>query len=383
MSKPTIIRITTVPQSLAGLLKGQLRFMNQYFDVIGISSPGDNLEQVKKQEGIEVMGLEMTRRISPLKDLLALWRLIRIIKNIKPQIVHTHTPKAGTLGMVAAFLAGVPIRLHTVAGLPLMEATGLKRLLLDIVEKLTYTCATRVYPNSIGLSEYIVKERYCKNNKLKVIGNGSSNGINVSYFSQREVDHNYLISLREKYKINREHVVFCFVGRIVADKGINELVAAFLEIYKHDQNTCLLLVGSFEKDLDRLTDETEKLISIHPGIVWVGYQKDVRPFLVISDIFTFPSYREGFPNVIMQAGAMTLPCIVSDINGCNEIITNGVNGLVIPPKNSEALYRAMKYLLMNKKCRKELAANARQLVVDRYDRQYVWDQLLTEYQSVT
>ncbi|MBI9068649.1 MAG: glycosyltransferase family 4 protein [Salinivirgaceae bacterium] len=383
MSKPTIIRITTVPQSLAGLLKGQLRFMNQYFDVIGISSPGDRLEQIKEQEGIEVVALAMTRTISPLKDLMALWKLVKVFKCIKPQIVHTHTPKAGTIGMVAALLAGVPIRLHTVAGLPLMEATGLKRLLLDTVEKLTYASATRVYPNSNGLSQFIVNKKYCKKNKIKVIGNGSSNGIDTGYFSLERIEKEELAVLKTKYKLEEMNIVFCFVGRLVSDKGINELVAAFLRIYKIDPNARLLLVGPFEKDLDRLSDETEANIFNHPGIIWTDYQRDVRPFLALSDILTFPSYREGFPNVVMQAGAMNLPCIVSDINGCNEIISEGVNGLVIPPKNSDALYNAMKYLLMDKMCRKELAANARQNIVDKYDRQYVWDQLLTEYQSVT
>jgi glycosyltransferase involved in cell wall biosynthesis len=369
--------------SLASLLKGQLHFMNQYFDVIGISSPGEYLVAVKGQEGINTYGIEMTRRITPLKDLVALWQLYKIFRNERPQVVHTHTPKAGTLGMIASFFAQVPVRLHTIAGLPLIEAKGLKRKLLDVVEKITYACATKIYPNSNGLAEFIIDNKYCSSDKVKVIGYGSSNGIDTAFFSRDKVVAEQVDLIRDRYQLSAKYTVFCFVGRIVGDKGINELVEAFMRIYKVDSNTRLLLVGPFEKDLDRLKDETEKSISNHPGIIWTGYQDDIRPFLVLSDVFTFPSYREGFPNVVMQAGAMSLPCIVSDINGCNEIITDGVNGLVIPTKNSEALYNAMEYLRINKKCRKELSVNGRQIIVDRYERQYVWDKLLEEYRSVT
>lgn len=375
--------MTTVAGSLAGLLKGQLRFINQYFEVVGISSPGKYLELVEDREGVETFGVKMTRRISPLSDLVALWKLYRIFKKENPQVVHTHTPKAGTLGMIASFFAQVPIRIHTIAGLPLIEAKGVKRKLLDVVEKITYACATKIYPNSTGLAVFIINNKYCSAHKVKVIGFGSSNGIDTDFFSRDKVMLEQTGFVRNTYQLFTKGTVFCFVGRLVGDKGINELVEAFIRIYKADSTVRLLLIGFFERELDRLHDETENSIRNHPGIVWTGMQDDIRPFLYLSDIFTFPSYREGFPNVVMEAGAMNLPCIVSDINGCNEIISDGVNGLVVPSKNSEALYDAMEYLRINKKRRKELSANARKMIVDRYERQYVWDKLLEEYHRIT
>src|SRR5690554_4338580 len=168
--KPKLIRITTVPQSLYSLLKGQLKFMSKSgFDVIGVSSPGEELKQVEVQEGIPTYAVPMTRTIAPFKDLVSLYKLYKIIRKEKPQIVHTHTPKAGTLGMLAAKLAGVPHRLHTIAGLPLLVTKGNKRKLLDFVEKKTYGWATKVYPNSKGLYEIILKNKYTTVDKLKVI----------------------------------------------------------------------------------------------------------------------------------------------------------------------------------------------------------------------
>lgn len=377
-----IIRITTVPESLGGLLKGQLRYMNQYFKVIGVSSPGSRLQAIKKDEGVDLFEVEMTRRISPFKDLLSLWRLFKIMRVEKPDIVHTHTPKAGTLGMLAAYFARVPNRLHTIAGLPLIEIKGVKRKLLNFVEKLTYFCATKIYPNSEGLMSFIIKEKFCEVSKLKVIGNGSSNGIDTEYFAKDKVESGHLVTLKKEYDIDKANIVFCFIGRIVGDKGINELVSAFCKLYEKNTLVRLLLVGPFERELDRLDLETEKHINSHPGIICVGWQSDVRPFLAISDVFTFPSYREGFPNVVMQAGAMELPCIVTNINGCNEIIENDVNGIIIPPKDIDVLYKAMEELMVNHKKRNRLLSNARKMVTDRYERKFVWEMLLEEYKNI-
>ena len=182
--KKKLIRITTVPQSLGGLLTGQLQFMSKYFDVLGVSSVGKNnkLVKVAEQECIPTLAIEMTRKITPLKDLLAVWQLYKLFKKEKPFIVHSHTPKAGTVSMIAAKLARVPHRLHTIAGLPLTEATGFKRKLLNTVEKITYACASKIYPNSYGLQEIILENKFTTKNKLKVIANGSSNGIDTSYF---------------------------------------------------------------------------------------------------------------------------------------------------------------------------------------------------------
>ena len=386
-----LFRITTVPVSLRGLLKGQLKFMSENgYEVTGISSYGEALFEVEKNEGIKVIPVEMTRIISPFKDLKALWILYRYFRKEKPFIVHTHTPKAGIVGMLAAKLAKVPNRLHTVAGLPLLEAQGMKRTLLNFVEKITYKCATHVYPNSFNLKNIIIEEKLCSSKKLKVLANGSSNGIDTTHFSLSQISDNTKTELKENLNIKANDVVFCFIGRLVKDKGINELVAAFSqlsleepkEILNLQLSIKLLLVGRFERELDPLLPETEKEIQNNPNIIFVGYQKDVRPYLAISDIFVFPSYREGLPNVVMQAGAMELPSIVTDINGCNEIIENGVNGLIIPSKNIEILKEKMLLLLENLEIRNKLKSNAREMITSRYEQKVVWEALLAEYKSL-
>jgi glycosyltransferase involved in cell wall biosynthesis len=381
MKKPKLIRITTVPISLNKLLEGQLHYMSDYFEVIGVSSPGDLLQEVGEREGIRVEAIEMTREITPVKDFQGLRKMIKFLKEEKPDIVHTHTPKAGIVGMLAAKIAKVPHRLHTVAGMPLMESTGAKRNILQKVEALTYRCATRVLPNSKGLYEFILNEKLTKPEKLEVIAQGSTNGIDSEHFNPKHFSEIENTELRESLKIDPSDFVFIFVGRLVGDKGINELVAAFEKLNQNKAAVKLLLVGSLESDFDPLSPETEKIIETNSAIKAVGFQKDVRPYFAISDVLAFPSYREGFPNVVMQAGAMGLPCIVSDINGCNEIIENGKNGLIIPPKNETGLFAAMEKM-MEKSDLELMQSKARESITSRFQNQVVWGNLKTVYQSL-
>lgn len=377
-----IIRITTIPGSLWELLKGQLRFMSDYYEVIGISSNTKDLLKVNKNEGVRTIPVNMSRKITPFKDLVGLYKLYRILKKEKPHIVHTHTPKAGTLGMFAAKLAGVPYRLHTVAGLPLLEATGFKRKLLNTVEKLTYASATLVLPNSFALRDIIIKENFCSANKLKVIANGSSNGINTNHFDLAKVPQESIDQIKSQLQIKPQDLVFLFIGRIVKDKGIKELVDAFDELSKTHKDIHLILVGYKESELDPLSPRTELLIQNNNKIHEVGSIDDIRPYVAASNILTFPSYREGFPNVVLEASCMEKPCIVSDINGCNEIISNEFNGLIIPVKNTEALKNAMLYLYNNPDKIKELSANARPNIIKKYERDIVWKELLDLYNTL-
>lgn len=381
-----LIRITTVPLSLKVLLKGQLRFMaSNGFDVKGVSSEGEELREVHENEGIAVEAITMSRKITPFQDLKSLWEMWNFLRKEKPQIVHTHTPKAGIIGMLAARLAGVPHRLHTVAGLPLMEATGTKRKILNFVEKLTYSSATRVYPNSKGLYDFILQNNFTQSNKLKIIANGSSNGIDTAFFSPDQVTEIERVTLREKLNIQPDDFVFVFVGRIVSDKGINELIKAFSELQIVENKPAgikLLLVGGLENDLDPLNPETLAEINQNKDIISVGFQQDVRSFFAIADALVFPSYREGFPNVVMQAGAMGLPSIVSDINGCNEIIIEGENGLIIPSKNVEKLKEKMLTLAKDKNLYTKLKGNSRRMIENRYEQSVVWNALLEEYEGL-
>lgn len=379
--KPKLFRVTTVPESLRILLNGQHKFMSENgFDVIGVSTAGNALQEVSQDEKIRVIEIKMSRKITLINDFISMYNLYKVMKKEKPIIVHSHTPKAGIVSMLAAKLSNVPIRLHTVAGLPLMEAKGIKRKLLNFVEKVTYACATRVYPNSKGLYDFIVEEELISSIKMKIIANGSSNGIDTSYFDSERISEEQRHELRTKLNIQKTDFVFVFVGRLVGDKGINELIDAFARI--KGSNVKLLLVGGLESDLDPLKSETIHEIDNNKNIISVGFQKDVRPYFTISHCLVFPSYREGFPNVVLQAGAMGLPSIVSNINGCNEIIQEGINGSIIPSKDREYLYKVMHKIISDEAWRKQLAGNARDKIVSRYDQQLVWDALLKEYKNL-
>ena len=431
-----IIRITTVPLSLDKLLGKQLGFMNQYYKVTAVSADKPELERVAKKYGVGHHHVEMTRAITPFKDLVAVWKFYRFLREEMPEMVHSHTPKAGLVGMMAAYFAGVPVRMHTVAGLPLLEATGIKRIILNIIEKMTYAFATKVYPNSFAMRDIIIREGFCAPGKLKVLGNGSSNGIDTEYFSPSAIPLVTTTALRAELGITDDDFVFIFVGRLVGDKGINELVEAFVkgkgkakvkvkaefkgffaakevvspsvadrydrvegevkaegkakgeleaesDFMRHGRNVKLLLVGPLEEDLDALLPETLEAIQSHPDIISVGYQDDVRPYFALSNALAFPSYREGFPNVVLQAGAMALPSIVTNINGCNEIIKEGENGMIIPVKDSAALQKAMEKVMDDTGNYYSMKSNARPLIESRYRQEVVWQALLEEYRRVT
>ena len=382
MTKSKLIRITTVPISLDKLLSGQLKYMNSFYDVIAVSSEKEYLEKIGRKEQISTFHLEMSRKITPIQDVFAVLKLVLFLRKEKPLIVHTHTPKAGIVGMLAAFLARVPNRFHTVAGMPLLEEFGFKRKILEFVEKLTYSCATNVYPNSFGLKTIIKENNFCSINKVKVLANGSSNGIDTSYFLCELFSIKNNQNLRSELNILFDDFVFIFVGRLVKDKGINELVVAFEKFEKEHQNAKLLLVGEYENDLDPLLSKTLEIIKQNKAIISVGFQNDVRPYFAISDCLVFPSYREGFPNVVMQAGAMGLPSIVSDINGCNEIIIQNKNGLIIPVKDENVIFEAMKLIISDINLFNSMKKVSREMIVKRYEQQVVWLSILKEYQKV-
>jgi glycosyltransferase involved in cell wall biosynthesis len=377
-----LIRITTIPISIEKLLDNQLFFMKDYYDVKAISSDKENLERVGKLQKVHVYPVEMTREITPWQDLKALWKLYCYFKKEQPLIVHTHTPKAGTIGMIASKLAGVPHRLHTVAGLPLLETKGNKRKLLNLVEKITYACASKIYPNSNGLKKIITQEGFCKVGKIKIIANGSTNGINTQIFNPEMVSNEDQVHLKKTLGIAPTDFVFTYVGRLTGDKGINELLLAFQKISIEFKNTKLLLVGFFETNLDPLQKETLSEIKNNAQVIYVPFQNDVRPYYTVSDVLVFPSYREGFPNAILEAGAMGLPTIATNINGCNEIIEDQKNGILIPPKDTEALFTAMKKVMLDPSFRSHLKKNARPMILSRFEQILVWEALLAEYKNL-
>lgn len=366
--------------SLDKLLGNQLHFMNEFYEVTAVSSDRESLRRIARKYGIGHHHIEMTRKITPFKDLRSFWQVYRFLKTTKPEIVHTHTPKAGLIGMAAAFFAGVPVRMHTVAGLPLLEAKGLRKQILKIVERATYSFASGVYPNSFRMEEIIQKYGFCSADKMKVIGNGSSNGIDLQHFDPERYSIAEVHKIKESLGITEEDFTFVFVGRLVKDKGINELVAAFAALCKEQKGPFkLVLVGNYEEKLDPLMPATLQEISANPNIITTGFREDVRPYLAVSDALAFPSYREGFPNVVLQAAAMGLPCIVTDINGCNEIIATEVNGLLIPIKDGKALMNAMYRVYSDQTLYGKMKSNARKSIEGRYTQTQLWSQIRDEY----
>jgi glycosyltransferase involved in cell wall biosynthesis len=380
---PLLIRISTVPLSLHKLLKGQMRYMQENgFLVHLVSSPGPEITAVMRSEGCGLTSIAMTRSITPFQDFLSMIRLWFLFFKMKPAIIHTHTPKAGLLGMLAASLAGVPIKLHTIAGLPWMESKGVKKNLLKQVERLTISLSTRVHVNSQHLLNFMRFEGLDPNpSKLKIIGNGSSNGIDTDYYSRANVSFEQIEEIRKVAKPGSNAFVWLFVGRLVGDKGIFELIEAFLNIQAQHPEDQLWLVGPFENK-DRLKSSILNTINNNKNIIKWGYCDDVRPFFAAADVLVFPSYREGFPNVPMQAAAMECPMILSDINGCNEIVEHNVNGMLVPVKNPDALTDAMLLMRNNPDLRKYFADNSLAIIKKKFSNQAIWTLLEAEYKEL-
>ena len=373
-----IIRTSTVPMSLDTFCRGQLKMLSEHFEVVAVSSPDVELKTIEEREGVRTIAVAMERHISLLKDVKSLFQMIRVFKKEKPDIVHSITPKAGLVSMLAAWICRVPVRMHTYTGLVFPTTTGVKQKVLIAMDRLLCACATYINPEGQGVANDLLRFGITKK-PLHIIGNGNVRGIDADYWKNDGYDRN---DLRNNLQIGKDDFVFVFVGRLVGDKGINELVAAFKQLMADHSNVKLLLVGPYENHLDPLKPETEKEIKTNQNIITTGSQKDVRPYYVAADAFVFPSYREGFPNTVIEAGALGLPSIVTDINGANEIIFPPQNGVIVPSKSVEALYQAMSHFLESPDELKRMASNARKMVVDRFNQQFIWGELLKVYQSI-
>ncbi len=375
--KKKIIRAATVAGSLR-LLKGQLRFLSDHYEVVAIGSGVEQLKQVEEEEGVRTVEVPMERKISLWKDVRSLLRLVRLFREERPHIVHSMTPKAGLLCMIAARITGVPIRVHTFTGLLFPTATGIKRRILIATDRITCWCATHIIPEGEGVKKDLIVYGITRK-PIAVVGNGNVNGIDLAFFDPQLYTPDFISAQRASIGLTDDDFVFIFVGRLVKDKGLNELIAAFRKI--ENPHAKLLLVGRYEPDLDPLETETMEEIKSNPDIVEVGWQTDVRPWLALSHTFILPSYREGFPNVVLQAGAMGLPSIVTDINGSNEIIIDGENGLIIPGRDETALLQAMNKVLKQKNQYIANREKNRSMIANRFEQKALWKALLSQYQS--
>jgi len=370
-----LIRAVTTSQSIDFFEPIVPDLQAKGYEVVSVSSPGPEVQHLREM-GVKCIEVSMERHISLSKDIVSLWKLIKVFRKEKPDVIHSMTPKAGLLCMLAANICRVPIRIHTFTGLVWPTATGLKRKILMATDWLTCVCATHIIPEGEGVKNDLLN--YGITHKaLKVLGYGNVRGIDLEHYARTEE------VMRDADKIRVKDVfTFVFVGRIVRDKGINELVVAFKRLQAKVPKTRLILVGEYEDDLDPITPEARKEIDNNTCILAVGKQEDVRPWLAASDALVFPSYREGFPNVVIEAGAMGLPSIVTDINGSREIIQDGVNGLIVPSKNEDALLKEMERLVEDAALASYLATHARRLVASRYELGYVKQCLLDFYRQI-
>ena len=377
-NKKVLYVVTTIPSSLH-FFKGQLSYLSNDFDLVAISSDRYALEQFGNEEGIKTYCIPMKRVISLWDDFGSLIRFLVFFRRTRPDIVHGNTPKASFLSMVAAKLTGVSTRIYMCHGLRYQGYSGPMRSLLKIMERISCYCSTTVLCVSNGVKKALIADRICKASKLKVVGNGSVNGIDIEKFCRKNVpmeNHSTMMKVKKEF-------IFCFVGRIVKDKGVNELVAAFKQLVGLYNDIKLVIVGSFEDSGNSVATITRSEIESNPNIRYLGKQKDVRPFMCMSDVFVLPSYREGFGMVLMEAGALEVPCITTDISGCNEIIQDGVNGRIIPSRNEGALYEAMRWFYEHRDDEvKEMARRARHMIIERYEQQKVWKAFLEEYHSL-
>ena len=375
-----ILYATTVSQSIYFYFDIAKEMKNQGCDIISISSPGKELEELESQN-FKVYRIVIYRHISIIYDIISLIKIITVLIKEKPNFVHSMTPKAGLLCMLSAFICRIPKRLHTFTGLIWPTKTGLSRKIIMLTDWITCSCATNIIAEGQGVKNDL--QTHITNKKIDVLGYGNVRGIDMIRFSLRQEIIERLATLSNK--TNEINIFkFIFVGRIVKDKGINELIEAFVKINNIYPKTKLTLIGKYEKDLDPIDNYSYEQINHNPSIEYAGpkYDDDLVTYYAASDCFVFPSYKEGFPYTVLEAGAMGLPCIVTDINGSREIIQNGKNGLIIPPQDTNALYNAMESIIVNMVKTKEMANNARIMIDSRYNKIFVQKCLLEYYKKI-
>ncbi|WP_158091367.1 glycosyltransferase family 4 protein [Tenacibaculum holothuriorum] len=370
--------ITTVPDALI-FFQGQISYLSKEFNITLVSSAGDKLVKKAKEHGVNYHSIEMKREISVFNDLLSLFKLLFFFFKEKPDIVHGNTPKASFLSMIASYIVGVKTRIYYIHGLRYEGEKGIKRKVLMFIEKISTFLATNIFVVSNGLVNELKKNKITRK-KVSVIGNGSINGINSDFFDPSIVQSNLQ---REELLLKNTDFVFGFVGRLVGDKGINELVTAFSRIQEEFVNAKLLLIGRYEEHLNPIKPEIKKEIEENSSIFFLGFKEDVRPYYKIMDLFVFPSYREGFGVSLMEAGAMSIPSISSNITGCNEIVKNNVNGFLIPARDAKALYDKMKFCIENKEVMRKMKKNSRNVIVEAYEQKKHWEEVMKIYKIIS
>ena len=374
-NKKKIIRAVTVSRSIGFFREIMIRMRDMGYEMVAVTSPGDELDELKNVDGFHCIEVPMERHISIVKDMKSLWNMIKVLRKEKPYMIHSMTPKAGMVCMMAGWLTGVPLRIHTFTGLVWPTSTGLKRKILMATDWLTCACATHIIPEGHGVLDDLKNGGITKK-PLRVLGYGNVRGVDLDRFNPKR------FACVEK---DERVFTFIFVGRIVADKGVNELVEAFAKLHEEYVNTRLVLVGKYEENLDPVRQETLERIKANPAIDACGpkYGDELLVEFLKSDCHVLPSYREGFPNTPMEAGALGLPNIVTDINGAREIVVDGENGLIVPPRTVQPLYEAMKRMVTDTTMREKMKKNARPMIESRFEKSFVQDCLINYYKEIS
>lgn len=360
--------VTTIATSL-NFFKGQYQLLSEDFDITAIASHKDDLIKIGEDNGIKTHYIPMEREISLFKDFYSLICFICYFIKERPYIVHGNTPKGSLLSMIAAWITRVPVRIYMCHGLRYQGCGGFKRKLLMFMERISCRCATEVMCVSNGIKEVLIEDKIT-NKEPVVIWNGSVRGIDTIKFNPDNFKDNS--NLKQQYNLNENDFILTFVGRIVKDKGINELVEAVNILHSKYANIKLLLIGGFENTGNPVSDITKKIIDESDFIIATGPQSNIASFLSITNLFVFPSYREGFGLSLMEAGAMGVPSIASNIPGCNEVVIDGETGILIPSHSSQAIIDSVEKLYNDRELLNKIKSNCRNSIIERYEQHKLW-----------
>ena len=350
---PKIILISTVDLSMRYMLLGYMLFLKELgYDILGLSAPGPEIEHVEAA-GIRHISVDMTRRITPLRDILSLVGIYRVLRRERPQIVHTHTPKASLLGQLAARMARVPIVVNTVHGLYFHEGMSAAMAKAFVaVERVAASCSDEIFFVSREDVKTAERLRIARSSRLLHIGNG----ISIERFDPKTVTREAKERLRAQLGISADAPVVGFVGRLVREKGVLDLLAATAEIKNRFPMVRFLMVGPVDAEKrDAITPAIAADFGISEACVFTGMRQDMPELFAIMDVFVLPSYREGVPRTPMEACSMGVPCVVTDVRGCREVVTNGVNGFVVPPRCPAEIARSVMAILQDPALAKRLA----------------------------
>ena len=376
-----IIWVSTVPLSMKLFCTGLFGALKEKWELKAVSSPDKELKEIENSQGIETREIRMKRGITPLSDFVALCRLFFLFSREKPDMVHSITPKAGLLAMAAAWLAGVKVRVHTFTGLIFPTATGIKKVCCKISDRMICRCATHIIAESQGVRQELMTFGITRKS-VRMNGYGNLRGVDADYYKATDGLQAEAEAIRATMDAKPETCVILYTGRLAHDKGIDELTEAFAKIAKEGQDVRLVIAGIYDTS-DPISERAARIITGHHDIYFTDrWVHDVRPYYLAADFLVLPSYREGMPNAVIEACAMGIPAIVTDVNGSREIITTGLNGIVIPARSTANLERAMSKLIEDKALRKEMARRARESVISRFEQSFVRGELVKFYEEV-